>query len=540
MLNKYIFTFVLAGIFSANLYAQKEQTAAANTTNTETAPAAIALNLGPITPYKRATPAIKQNNVGVYPKLKSAKSWDGVEPGKYSLKFVIKGIKHGDTVYLADYHLDGKYRRDTAIVDKNGLANFTGTRKLQHGFYLFVFPQVRDYFEFIVDDDQDFTISTDTSYWSREYFPKMKVNGSEQNSSYLAYQLYKAKIIQQIIDNDKVSETDTLPAQKQILMAKKMELLKLKNNYDSFYIATHPNHLLSRFLYAMSDVEVPMDVQKSTDSNAAYKYYKEHYWDHIDFNEDGLVRVPLNILKQKFDFFFDKVIPPDADMCIKVADLLLAKSENSVEVEKYIIWYLTNRFETSNIMGMDKAFVITAQKTYCSGKAWWIDSATVRHMCDNARDREPSNIGKPGVPLELADKDGIWHNTGEIKAPYTILIFWDPTCGHCREVMPKLAKIYNDNKAKGWKVVALSPSDKKKEWLEYQKEHPEMSEFLHLLRGEVRSEAWAENLRKYYVIASPTIYILNENKVIEANRIDVDKIEDFLNHLTKLKGKKTN
>lgn len=493
-----------------------------------------------ITPYKRSSPPVKPNYIGAYPKLKSAKAWDGREAGNYSLKFLVKGVKPGDTVYLADYHLDGKYLRDTAIADNKGLANFTGTRKLQRGFYLFVLPQRRDYFEFIVDDDQDFQINTDTAYWTRDYWTKMKVTGSVENSSYLAYQLGKSKIVEQIIQIDEKLKTDTLPAQKKALEAKRLALLTQKGNYDSVYIAKNPSHLLSHFLYAMEDVQVPLDIQNSKDSSAPYKYYKTHYWDHIDFNEDGLVRVPLNILKQKLDFYFDKVIPPDADTCIKTMEFLLEKTANTIDFEKYLIWYLTNRFETSNIMGMDKAFVFTARATYCAGKAWWVDSVTVQHMCDNARDRSWTLIGNDAPPMELADKDGNWVRTNDIKAPYTIIIFWDPTCGHCREVMPKLAKILAENKDKGWKVVALAPMDKKKEWLEYQKEHPEMSDFIHLMRGEVRSQEWADNLRKYYVIASPTIFILNDKKVVEANRIDVDKIVDFIDHLNKVRLKKSN
>ena len=114
-----------------------------------------------ITPYQRTAP-VKINKIGIYPKLTNTKNWDGREPGTYSLRFKIRGLKPGDTAYIADYYLDNKYLRDTAIVDKKGLLTFAGNQKLQRGMYLFVMPKKADFFEFIVDDDQDFTISTDT------------------------------------------------------------------------------------------------------------------------------------------------------------------------------------------------------------------------------------------------------------------------------------------------------------------------------------------------------------------------------------------
>jgi len=93
-----------------------------------------------ITPYQRTAP-VKINNIGVYPKLTNTKNWDGREAGTYSLRFKIRGLKPGDTAYIADYYLDNKYLRDTAVVDKKGLISFTGNKKLQRGMYLFVMPK---------------------------------------------------------------------------------------------------------------------------------------------------------------------------------------------------------------------------------------------------------------------------------------------------------------------------------------------------------------------------------------------------------------
>jgi thiol-disulfide isomerase/thioredoxin len=496
-----------------------------------------------ITPYER-TPPVKHNPIGAYPKLHNAKSWDGREPGEYTLKFKINGIKPGDTVYLADYHLDGKYLRDTAVVDKKGMADFKGDKKLQRGMYLFVLPAKRGYFEFLVDDDQNFTITTDTAYYEGDYYTKMKILGSDQNQGFLEYQLGKSKIVEEIIQIDEQSKADTSKATREPLAKRRAELMEKKNNYDSDYIKAHPDHILSRFLYAMVDADFPSELPTlpdgTKDSMAPYRYYKTHYWDHVDLNEDALVRMPVNIIKQKLDLYFDKVLLPDADSCIQACSMLMKKCANSIEIEKYVIWYLTNRFETSNIMGLDRAFVYMAFETYCNGKAWWADSATIDKMCENAHRRKWTLQGEIAPALELQDDKGSWVNTGNVVAPYTILIFWDPTCGHCREVMPKLAKAYEENKGKGWKVMALYPSDKKKEWTDYMKEHPEVSGFTHLVRGEVRSQFYADQLYKYYVIASPTIFVLDEKKEILANRIDVEKLSDFINHMDKMKNAKGN
>ena len=507
------------------------------------------------TPYYRTAP-VKPNVFGNYPKLKNAPAWDGREAGVYSVRFKFRtitpakatpkvtNIYAGDTVYLADHNIGGKYLRDTAIIDKNGVANFQGTKKLQRGMYLFVFPKKRDYFEFMIDDDQDFQIDFDTAWSTRDYYLKMTATGSAENASFIEYQKGKVAVIEKLMAIDEEIQRDSAGPQALLdsLNTIRDRYLNDKGNFDSAYIIKNPGHLLSKFLIAMIGVPypeiLPVMADGKADSAFAFRWYKEHYWDHIDFADDGLLRMPVNIVKQRLDFFFEKIIVPDADSCIKEAEKIMDACKNTIEMEKYVIWYLTNRFESSNIMGMDRAFVRMAISTYCQGKSWWVDSSTINKMCENAFRRAHTLIGETAPELELKDIKGNWVNTDKIRGQYVILIFWDPTCGHCKEVMPKLAKILADNKDKGWKVVALSSGDKKKEWEEYYNSHPETQTFTHLIRGEVQSQKYADNLYSYHINVSPTIFVLDANRKIVANRVDVDKMVDFLAHLDSEKEKK--
>ena len=507
------------------------------------------------TPYYRTAP-VKPNVFGNYPKLKNVPAWDGREAGVYSIRFKfrtttpakytpkITNIYTGDTVYLADHNIGGKYLRDTGIIDKNGVAEFHGTKKLQRGMYLFVFPKKRDYFEFIIDDDQDFQIDFDTAWSTRDYYLKMTATGSAENTSFIEYQKGKVAVIEKLMAIDEEIQKDSAGPQTLLdsLNTVRDRYLNNKGNYDSAYILKNPSHLLSKFLIAMIGVPYPETLPSmadgKVDSTFAFRWYKEHYWDHIDFADDGLLRMPVNIVKQRLDFYFDKIIVPDADSCIKEAEKIMDACKNTIEMEKYVVWYLTNRFESSNIMGLDRAFVRMAVSTYCQGKSWWVDSATINKMCENAFRRAHTLIGETAPELELKDIKGNWVNTDKIRGQYVIFIFWDPTCGHCKEVMPKLAKILADNKDKGWKVVALTSGDKKKEWEEYYNSHPETQTITHLIRGEVQSQKYADNLYSYYVISSPTIFVLDSDRKIVANRIDVDKMVDFLTHLDSEKVKK--
>lgn len=487
-----------------------------------------------ITPYHTSHTFNKLSKVGNYPKIRNNKPWDGRMEGEYHIKFKINGLEPGQTVFLADHHIGGKYLRDTAMVDKKGIAEFTGNKLLQRGMYLFVLPEKSDFFEFLIDDDQDFLIKTDTSFFQHNYYKNMKVEGSDENTWFVGYQNQKTTIIEQILAIDAEIKKDSTEENLAIWTPKRDALIQEKMNADSLYVALHPSSMLSRFLLALMPVDVPQpptDENGIIDSSWMYRYFKEHYWENVDFNEDALVRMPVNVLKTKMDYYFDKVIVPDADSSIQACNDLLLQAQNSLENEKYIIWYLTNRFESSKIMGLDRVFVHMALSQYCQGRTWWVDSTTTAKMCESAYRRSYSLIGAKAADLQLKNQDSVWINTNSFKAPYTILMFWDPTCGHCKEIMPKIAKIYAENKDKGWKVVTLAAGNKKKEWYEYLAAHPEISEFTNLIRGEVLDQKYADALQSYYVISSPTIFLLDENKKIVANRIDTDKIVEFIEHL---------
>jgi len=487
-----------------------------------------------IIPYQTPHKYNKISRVGNYPKIKNTKPWDGRMDGEYHLRFKINGLKTGETVFLADHHIGGKYLRDTAVVDKKGVAEFTGNKLLQRGMYLFVLPGKSDFFEFLIDDDQDFTIKTDTSYYEHDYYKNMKVEGSDENTWFVGYQNQKTQIIERIMEIDAEIKKDSTEENLAIWNPKRNKLLEEKMSSDSLFVAEHPTSMLSRFLLALMPIDVPeapKDENGIIDSTWKYTYFKNHYWENVDFNEDALVRMPVNVLKTKMDFYFDNVIVPDADSCINACNNILLQAQNSIENEKYIIWYLTNRFESSKIMGLDRVFVHMALSQYCQGRTWWVDSTTTAKMCENAYRRSYSLIGAQAADLQLKNQDSVWINTNSIKAPYTILMFWDPTCGHCKETMPKIAKLYEENKDKGWKVITLASGNKKKEWYEYLAAHPEISEFTNLLRGEVLEQRYADALQAYYVIASPTIFLLDENKKIVANRIDAEKIVEFIAHL---------
>ncbi len=101
----------------------------------------------------------------------------------YNIKITAKGLKVGATCVLANYYGDKQYIKDSAKVNEKGEVIFKGAEKWPQGIYLFVPPNKR-YFDFVMDEGQNFSLETDTT----DFIKSMKVKNSEENKFFYDYQ----------------------------------------------------------------------------------------------------------------------------------------------------------------------------------------------------------------------------------------------------------------------------------------------------------------------------------------------------------------
>jgi thiol-disulfide isomerase/thioredoxin len=103
-----------------------------------------------------------------------------------------------------------------------------------------------------------------------------------------------------------------------------------------------------------------------------------------------------------------------------------------------------------------------------------------------------------------------------VKAKYTLLIFWDPTCGHCTKEIPAVDSVLKSAlKNKDIKVFAVKTEGPENKWTEFIEKNS-LKKWLHVYDPERKS-----NYRSTYdVYSTPVIYVLDEKKIIKAKRID--------------------
>ncbi|MGA2955838.1 MAG: thioredoxin family protein, partial [Thermodesulfobacteriota bacterium] len=194
------------------------------------------------------------------------------------------------------------------------------------------------------------------------------------------------------------------------------------------------------------------------------------------------------------------------------------KCSGNYKVFQFVSVYLFNHFRESEIMGHDAVMVKLADDIYLSGKADWTTPEWRENLRKDVDRIRPNLIGQKGHELIMETFAGPYASLYDIKKDFTILYFWEPNCGHCQEATPKLKAYYDKVKNDGIEVFTVCTQSDRTKWEKYINDNN-----LTWING------WdpkrSSHFDYYYNVQStPTVYILDKNKKIIANKLGVEEI----------------
>ena len=445
----------------------------------------------------------------------------------YEIDISIKDLQDS-TVFMA-YHLGNKqYIKDTIKLDGKGHGIVHGQETLPQGIYMIVLPG-RKYFEFLISDNQRFSVNCTFS----DYFNTLKFTGSEENSAFVEYQKkwvtmqQRSASLSKRIQNNK-QNNDSL---KLLVPIQKLQEDNMKS-YLKTVVKENGGNFLGTLVKALLPVDVPdfpVPIGFANPDSVKwirnYIYNKDHYFDNIDLTDERLLRTP--ILYSKLDAFFTNVLIQAPDSINREIDKLIKRCSPDYKVFQFVSVYLFNHFRESEIMGHDAVMVKLADDIYLSGKADWVTKEfkdDLRKQIDLIR---PNLIGKKAENIVMDSYKGIFVSLYDVEKDFTILYFWEPDCGHCKEATPKLKVFYDKPKDYSLEVFAVCTTSDKAKWTRYIEDNK-----LIWING------WdpkrSSHFDYYYNVQStPTVYILDKNKKIIAKKLSVEEIGSFKDNYRK-------
>lgn len=443
----------------------------------------------------------------------------------YNIKISVKGAEN-DTVFLAHYFGEMQFALDTVLLDAKGKGAFTGTEALEGGIYMFYFPSLKmRSFELLMVENQNFSIETDTL----DFYKHIKVDGSKENKAFYAFHNYMIKNSEK--KDPLISEIKTLEKSSKRYESIKEQLIANEKEVKAYWNAltkTWDGTLFGHVVKAMIEPEIPELIipEYVTNIDSAkqimkYLWYKDHFFDNYDLTDNSLIRTPF--LASRIERFFTKVVVQHPDSVIKEGKKLIEMARPAEDIFAHLVRYLFGYREKSKLMGMDKLFIEISESYYLSGQATWADSAFIEKIRERVLKEKPTIIGSIAPKLEkLETYEKEFISMSEITNKYTIVIFWEPNCGHCKKTVPKLYKSFQKMKTDGIDVqtIALYTMFDREPWEKF------------IEKEEIFD--WINAYDKYYfskfkssydISTTPRIFLMDKDKRILGKQLAVEQVE---------------
>lgn len=414
------------------------------------------------------------------------------------------------TFYLASYYGD-KFQILDTINSKGGKFSIIRENLFQHGVYTIAGQNKNKYFELLLSEDQQFSVSTNFN----SIIDSLKFKGSIENQNFTKYLKYSSLKNKQNQSLKKLIEISQ--GQEKLNYIKQQNQLYADiKNYRQQEIQKNPNSLLSALFSMMREHETPKELKRLPKKK--YSNYVAHYWDYVDLSDERLIRTP--ILDSKVSTFFNKVLVQHPDSIIRNIDLLFSKNLHP-EIYSYLLLKLSLNYEYPKIMGLDKVFVHIIDK-YLTKDQTALSNTIKDALIERANKIRPLLIGQKAPDLIMIDTFNQFKSFYSITNKYTVIFFWDHDCQNCQKELSFLKSIYN-KKIYDMEIFAVETTTEINKW----------KDFIH--KNELNwinvngTQSISNDFHGLYdIYSTPTIYILDKKKRIIAKRIAAKNILIFL------------
>ena len=440
----------------------------------------------------------------------------GQESG-YQFNVQVEGIVKGREIQLAVFEGLNSVIKQKQSANDTGSVVFSGPDPLDQGYYYVVLPDQR-FFQLMVEDDQHFSVKTDSANLVR-----LEFKGSPENEAQQVFVDESQKISEEwreIKPLRDAEEKDSKAWQKE---QDKMDALNVKaKDLRAGYEEIHPNGLYTMLLKANAKVIPPLapdSIEGEEDKNSwRYYYYKWNFWDNIDLKDERILRTAIFHERLK-EFFMERTFQ-QVDSIKFWVDQFIPKLYESPKLYEYTVNYLANEYYTPKIMCLESVFVYIVDNYMGDDHCHWLSEAEKFRVRDRADQMRWSLCGEQGRNIIAKDMNGKVRNMYSIKSPLLLVFLYSAGCDHCKKETPKLMKLHSDKAPSGvLDLYSICTDDESADLKRYNKRF---------------AVPWKMNVidttkqslfyKKYHIGILPELYLLDPNRKIIAKKLNTSQM----------------
>ena len=394
---------------------------------------------------------------------------------------------------LCSYFNGKVYKKDSLQLSGQGIGTFVQETKLDQGLYM-IYVDSTKYFDLLLGDDQVLQIEVDTL----DFIQNNKISGAAQSVAFVEYVRFLS---------DRQKERSKLFEQGKALQAENKDFSEISEKLEALnrevlafqddFFARHQDQWVMLFFKGLDPASGPYPSPKTQEeAKEEFYYLKDHYFDHIDLLDKRFWYT--NYFPQKIETYLQHQVEGIPDSLANAATRLVAKTIRDTTCYQLMLSKLTNYALQSKLMGLENVWAKLAEDYYLKGLANWADSAFLSDIRSEYDKVRYNRIGMKAKDLPLQDSLNRKVQLYNLGRKYTLLIFFEPSCGHCKKEIPALHdKLYSKY---------------------------------------VDHNLWDPSRTSYYwqfynTATTPSIYLLDENKKILAKRLNDESLDQLLNDL---------
>lgn len=426
------------------------------------------------------------------------------------LDITIKGLGNKEVLFALEYG----YKQiilDTIKLNSESKGFYESKNRLSGGIYIIILPNQK-YFELLINDEQFFSISTDTL----NYITNLVVEGSDETDLFHQYQLL-------VNHYETISKLKASFTEKDSIIICKEKIKEFKANVINKY----PQSFIAAYFKMQNEPQLPESLiyEHNEPSKNFFKqnylYTRKHYFDNINFNDIRLLHTTL--ISEKLSFYFNHFLNQNADTLCQMMDTVIAMAKVKDESYKFVLNFLNFNYRMPKNSEQEKVLVYLADNYYLNGKAPWADQRFLKLFQQKVDAIRTTLIGNKATDLEFQTIDDQPISIYSIKSKYLVLFFWSPDCAICKSEAPKLFDLYKKTKSSGLEVLAIYTHADKGIWNTYLSETG--MDWINVYDPHLKT-----NFTKVYnVISTPKILLIDKDKNIIASDINVYQLSNLIN-----------
>ena len=432
-------------------------------------------------------------------------------------------------IYLG-YYSDTKFSiKDSAFLNANSTGIFRGKKKLIDGIYSIAYPG--GLFYLLIDKNYKFSVTANAASPT-----EIKFTGSPENNVFVKYLTYRNKN-NELLQGLRALYHTASTADDSATLAKEINdtLLAMKK-YRENIIRKYPKSFFASVLKTGKEPAVSQTYPEAASrffSSRFYPYLKTHYWDGIQFYDTTILNAPD--FYNKLDNYFDGFVPQNDDSVSKEIDRIMSYAGANEKTERTFLQYFTTRYYNPKLPWEEQVLIHLFEKYIAQRNYSWLAEKDKQQATEWVYRIMANATGKPAVDINLPDTAGIETKLYNLQAPYTLVVFWNPLCDHCKQVLPKLDSFYNSK----WTTiglqffaVAVEVRDTKEMWRNVINEL-HLNRWTHVYYSKTNEEnRVAKGLGSYTTLYNvstfPTLYLLDKDKKIISKNVTPEQIDEIL------------